>query len=716
MKRLCTLLAATCLSATAVMAQPYAEVSVKDIMTLPADSINAGSLRSPLLGDTVWVTGIVTVPPVVDPIEDRRPILWAGSRWVSFLRDTASALQSYAGINILQADTSSGTNTLFDRARPGNIIKALVKISNFPTGLLGATQVEIIKESQIEFADDKDVPTMATPVSVSDFYTGPVGGQTQNFQDGSKYVGMQVELTDVTVVSLTQFDYVLADKNGNEIYMRSQSGYFSKATETGTKPKLRPDFEGYKVGQTFTRVRGYITSSNTPGGVQSYMITPVYVDDVTLSEVTPPEITSLQRDLSLPFPSPQNNPEVTITVQKGSSDIALVKVSYSVDGGVDNEVSASPEGSATYIATIPAQPAGSLVRYKAIAIDNNEKISTYPLNGTQVYRVLDRPAKISDVREQFNANGSSSYQGYTVTLEGVITTDPSDIAGANFTRMYMQDGTTPYSGVFLITNSPDDAIRTASRGDRVKITGTVAESGARTTDFHITALSNITSVEKLGTVAPVDPVVLSTASFSKKSMGSPDAEQWESMLVEFQNVVVVDTNADTGSNFGEFLVADESNPEATMRVEVDDSNISITNNPNVENKTQVSIGQKFPYLRGIMFYSFGNYKLVPRNDQDFEIVTSVAYLPSDVVSTVRAFPNPFAGETTVECELDSYAPRVLIRVVDVQGRTVYTSVQNNLPAGTYRFALNGSALAAGTYRCTVETAGHAVSTQLIVVQ
>ena len=267
------------------MAQPYPEVSVQDIMTLPADSISAGSLRSPLLGDTVWLTGVVAVPPVIDPINDRRPILWAGSRWVSFLRDANSSVQEYAGINILQADTSSETNTLFDRVRPGDIIKALVKISNFPSGPLGATQVEIIRESQIEFVDNTEAPAAAVPVDISDFYTGPVGSQLQNFADGSKYIGMQVELSDVTIVSLTQFDYVLADNNGNEIYMRSQSGYFTKATETGAKPKLRPDFEGYKVGQTFTKIRGFITSSNTPGGPQSYMITPVYAEDVTVSDV-----------------------------------------------------------------------------------------------------------------------------------------------------------------------------------------------------------------------------------------------------------------------------------------------------------------------------------------------------------------------------------------------------------------------------------------------
>lgn len=720
MKILYTVAIAWCLAGLSLFAEPYPEYDVSDIMTIPADSLAAGSLRSPLLGDTVWITGIVAVPTVVDPLQDRNPVMWASRRWVSFLRDTDVSKSDYTGINILQGDTSDAVNTLFDRVRPGNVIKALVRVSNFPSGPLGATQVEIITSESIEFLDDATLPATIPSVNISDFYTGPVANQTPNFDMGSKYVGSKVELSNVTVVAVTTFDYVLADADGNEMYFRSQSSYFTKKTETGTKPKLRPDFEGFKVGQVFKKVRGFITSSNTPGGPASFMITPATPDDVEISDILPLEIISVERDFDKPFPSPQEAVDIITRIQPGSADIAKVEVLYSVDGGAEQSVEAEelPTGSVMYKGIIPAQAANAVVRYKVTVTEDGGKQYTYPLTGDFAYRVLDRPATIADIRDPLMPRGSSAYVGFTATVEGVVTTDPTDITGSSFTRMYIQDGTNPYSGLYIVTTSPNDAIRSAQRGDKVRLTGTVAERGVRAQDYHITALENITATSTLSQGNTVDPIVLSTDVFSRKSFGDAEAEQWESMVVEFRNVVVADTNADSGGNFGEFYATDEGTT-ASMRVETEDSNISITNRPDQveQGKKLIAINDKFAFLRGIMFYSFGNYKLIPRNDQDFNIVTSVEYTPlADIDAGVRAFPNPMSTETTVEFMVQSFVQEAHIRLVDMQGNTVYTATEHNLAAGNYRFTLNASVLAAGVYTCTVSTGSNSVSTHIVVVR
>lgn len=720
MKTLYTIALLWCLAGLSLFAEPYPERDVHDIITIPADSITAGSLRSPLLGDTVWLTGIVAVPTVVDPLQDRNPLMWAGGRWVSFLRDTNLALSQYAGINILQGDTSDAVNTLFDRVRTGNIIKVLVRVSNFPSGPLGATQVEIITSEAIEFLDDQTLPAGATPVQISDFYTGPVANQTPNFETGSKYIGMNVELSNVTVVAATTFDYVLADANGNEMYFRSQSSYFTKKTETGTKPKLRPDFEGFKVGQVFKKVRGFITSSNTPGGPASFMITPVTPDDVEISDILPLEIISVERDFEKPFPSPQENVDIITRIQPGSTDIAKVEVLYSVNGGAEQSVEAEelPTGSVMYKGIIPAQAANAVVRYKVTVTEEGSKQYTYPLTGDFAYRVLDRPATIADIRDPLMPRGSSAYVGFTATVEGVVTTNPTDITGSSFTRMYIQDGTNPYSGLYIVTTSPNDAIRSAQRGDRVRLTGTVAERGVRAQDNHITALENITSATTISSGNTIDPIVLSTDVFSRKSFGDTEAEQWESMVVEFRNVVVADTNADSGGNFGEFYATDEGTT-ASMRVETEDSNISITNRPDQvdQGKKLIAIDDKFAFLRGIMFYSFGNYKLIPRNDQDFNLVTSVEYSPFSAVNAgMRAFPNPMSTETTVEFSVDSFVAEARIQLVTMQGNAVYTATEHNLVAGNYRFALNGAALPAGVYTCTISTGNNSISTRIVIVR
>lgn len=709
-----SLFLAGCLSTSLLSAQEYPSVNVRDIMTLPADTVNAGSLRSPMLGDTVWLTGVVTVPTVVDPLNDRRPVLWASRRWVSFMRDVNSSLNEYAGVNILQADTSDQTNTLFDRVTPGDVIKALVKISNFPTGPLGSTQVEIIPSSQIEFVDEIPTPVgEPVQVSISDFNIGPVASQTTNFATGSKYVGTLVELHNVTVVSATTFDYVIADANGNEMYLRTQSGYYTKASDPGTsgKPVLDPNFEGFTIGQTFTTARGYITSSNIPGGVASFMLTPVYPDDIEMSQDVPAEITEVSRSLTMPFPSSENNVPIRIYVQKGSADIQTVKIVYTVNGGNEQNAFAVLDGD-FYLAAIPPQNANALVRYKAVVTDADNKNYTYPLSGDFAYRVLDRPAQIPDVREQLFPSGSSAYRGFTVTLSGVITAAATDIPrdGTNDApRIYIQDGTAPYSGLVLQTTSPEQPLRTAQRGTVVRVTGTVDELFG-----NYTALTNITDVQTLAQGVNVEPVQVTTASFSGKQRGTPEAEMWENMLVQFTNVTVVSTNADgPASNFGEFMISENPSASTGLRVETDDSNILLTTtNPD---KLSVTQGMKFSFMRGIMYYSFGNYKLVPRRDDDYDIVTSVEYVPAPA-RDMRAFPNPFSTETTVELMVDTFVPTARISIVNALGATMYTTTEQNLAPGAYRFTLNGDMLPTGTYTCTIDTGNGVVSTHLVVVK
>jgi hypothetical protein len=187
------------------------------------------------------------------------------------------------------------------------------------------------------------------------------------------------------------------------------------------------------------------------------------------------------------------------------------------------------------------------------------------------------------------------------------------------------------------------------------------------------------------------------------------------MLVQFTDVTVVSTNADgPTSNFGEFVISENAAASTGLRVETDDSNINLTNHDDAE-KLQVTPGMNFDYLRGIMYYSFGNYKLVPRGDEDYQLLTSVEYTPVSA-RDMRAFPNPFSTETTVELMVDTFVPTAHISVVNMLGATLYTATERNLAPGTYRFTLNGALLPAGTYTCTVDTGNGIVATHLVVVK
>lgn len=97
------------LMSTAVIAQNFPKRSIMDIMTIPSDSLNAGTLNSPKVGDTVIIRGIVSIPPVVDFPSDTRKIMIAGNRnHAIYLQDEKST--SFAGIPIVCDTANSASN------------------------------------------------------------------------------------------------------------------------------------------------------------------------------------------------------------------------------------------------------------------------------------------------------------------------------------------------------------------------------------------------------------------------------------------------------------------------------------------------------------------------------------------------------------------------------------------------------------------------------
>lgn len=677
----------------------YRRVHVHDIMTLPPDSLAVGSLLSPFVGDTVLLVGIVTVPPVLDPATDRRPLLWAGARWVTFLRDSNPNLTAYAGINVLQADTTVQT-TYFDRLRPGDYVEVLVRITNFPTSpdparnRLGPTQAEVITgpgARPVEFLDYNVPLPEPVPVQISDFYSGPVGSSTPNIERGSRYVGMLVELRDVVVVA-NQPIIVISDNAGNQMYLRDQSGYFTTRSH-----RLR-DFTPYPVGQRIRRIRGYITASTVGGQPQSFMITPVYPEDVELG-TAPPVITSVQRDRARPFPRSTESVPITIGVRQGDHPLAFVRL-RATDGRTDTlTLEAARQNDTLLVATIPPYPAETVVRYWVEAADTAGTVVRFPASGVLFYKVLDRPARVADIRHTLNPNGASGYMGFRVVVEGVLTADTSDIPNNGAPRLYLQDDTTAFSGIWLSTTATTDPIRSFRRGDRIRVSGTVAELGARAQDQHVTALTSVSLVDRngdggfisSGNVVPA--VLLRTRDLAGNRQGQLPAEGWESMLVEFRDVIVADTNADAPSNFGEFHIVDAElfgtpNESASwLRVETDDGATSYGTR-GTDGKRVLPRGQRLDYIRGILFYSFGAYKLVPRKDDDIGVRVGVSFgitsapAPGHFVGELLELP---VAEETEHLQVELFTvlgQRLWRREIVPQGALLRLSL-SGVPSGMY---------------------------------
>ena len=189
-----------------------------------------------------------------------------------------------------------------------------------------------------------------------------------------------------------------------------------------------------------------------------------------------------------------------------------------------------------------------------------------PLDYTPIY----------DIQYTTNPSGDSPLVGQMVTTEGVVT-------AVFYNGYFIQDpADNAWSGLWVFdTNAP-------SLGDWLRLTGEVSEH------FGLTQLGELTeySVESSGQPLP-SPVVQSTFDVSQ--------EQWEGMLVRVENVTV--SAEDLG--YGEWSVNDSSGD-----VVVDDKG-SYTYSP--------THGDPLDFVQGPLDYSYGAFKIQPRDDADIGI-------------------------------------------------------------------------------------------------
>jgi len=155
-------------------------------------------------------------------------------------------------------------------------------------------------------------------------------------------------------------------------------------------------------------------------------------------------------------------------------------------------------------------------------------------------------------------------------------------------------------------------------------------------------------------------------------------------------------------NYGEILVSDQSGTDA--RIDLQDGNHSFTNNwdnnGNLPGLTLLTKNDIVSYTEGILYYAFGNYKLVPRKNPDFGTVTPVGITNiSEIAETYQLqqnYPNPFNPSTTIKFSLP-VAGFVSLKIFDIAGRQVNSLVNGFMTGGTYSTRFDSYGLASGTY-------------------
>ena len=147
---------------------------------------------------------------------------------------------------------------------------------------------------------------------------------------------------------------------------------------------------------------------------------------------------------------------------------------------------------------------------------------------------------------------------------------------------WIQDGTGPWSGIFVYDN-----VNTPTIGDSITIEGSVDEN------FGATQIDMITSY----VVEPAPSII--PAPTSVNTVDVQTQEEWEGVLLNITNATCTNINA----GFGMWVVNNGSNTTDTLLVDDDIYSYSPTLNT-------------IYGITGIGHYSFGDYKILPRDIND----------------------------------------------------------------------------------------------------
>jgi hypothetical protein len=202
---------------------------------------------------------------------------------------------------------------------------------------------------------------------------------------------------------------------------------------------------------------------------------------------------------------------------------------------------------------------------------------------------------IPEIQTPIDETDVSPYAGQIVTTQGIVTATASD-------KYWLS---TPDGGAWsgLYAYDPDHA---PVMGDHIIITGLIAEYYGLTEIYQITDYSLVSS----GNEIPA-PAVITTSQLDTE-------EQWESVLVQVQDVVVTQE----ANNYGEWYISDGSG-----ECQVDDAIYHV----------EPLIGDEFASITGVVNYSYNFFELLPRYEED--LVEGPQWIYGDVTGdwSVDAF-------------------------------------------------------------------------------
>jgi hypothetical protein len=342
---------------------------------------------------------------------------------------------------------------------------------------------------------------------------------------------------------------------------------------------------------------------------------------------TPPTISSPVRLPKIP----EENQNTTVTADvTDNSDVTLVELRYTINGGSVQAVTMVNTSGDTYSGDIPESAYNDFDRviYWVYAEDDEFASSVTP-----DFKFLVGERAIFDLHAA-DSDGVLLYIGYDAKVTGVATVAIGTFQSSNL-DIYIQDAT----GGINVFASPLNPGLTITVGNSYTVIGEVDQFNGKT---EIKPEDQLNDIIDNGPVGVPDPVVKTIAQFLA------NAETYEGMLVAIAQV----TNTGGGQPWP------ASGSDANIEI-TDDGGISLLT-LRIDRDTDIdgSAEPTWPVnIRGIFNqFDFSTpldsfYQVIPRSLDDIDIILGVNPLDGDIIATrlqlYPNYPNPFNPNTTL---------------------------------------------------------------------
>ena len=281
----------------------------------------------------------------------------------------------------------------------------------------------------------------------------------------------------------------------------------------------------------------------------------------------------------------------------------------------------------------------------------------------------------------------SEFEGQTLEVSGVVTAVRPDQTYANF---FFQDPIKKeWGGMFVYVN---EGYTPPKIGDLVKLKGDIVEY------YGMTEMKNIVSTIILSSGNSIEPVLSNAKSISGGC--SELAERYEGVLVRIPNLIIAESGDErwraidrTGSVFIDNYLFDGQWPKPQE-------------------------GTAYVSITGIVHYTYGEYKLMPRNKYDFNApLAGLPQIPENFELLIN-YPNPFNPTTTIEFKIKGEV-HVKLNVFDIYGRKVATLI--NGVSLSNKLIWNGKndqgqLVPAGVYFARLESGNTIMNKKMIVLK